>query len=320
MTPAQQAFFQCAHDRIARLSPDVAAALFAALRAIAASLNEAELARLIASGAVDRLITQAFSDVALDREFLRFRAALRTSVEAAFRWNTPYLPRGGKVDGTISVVFDQLNPRVIEAVRTMETRAITSLKESIRETVRQAIERGITDGVAPQTIARGLRDVIGLSPSQEAAVANYRALLESGDREALTRLLRDRRFDATLDRALGPNGEGLAASRIDTMVEAYRRKSVAMNANTITSTAVKDAYKVAQRESWASAVDAGIIEPGRLQKTWIGIGDDRERPGHLIMNNTVVPFDEPYPNGDMYAGEGDPWNCRCLDQVTVARA
>jgi hypothetical protein len=320
MTQAQQAFFQRAHDRIARLSPEVAAAVFAALRTIAASLSEAELTQLIAAGAIDRLVTQVFADATVDRSFLPLRAALRTSVETAFRWNTPYLPRGGKIDGEIVVMFDHLNPRVIEAMRTLETRVVSGMKEAMRETVRQAIARGLENQVVPRTIARGLRDVIGLAPSQEAAVANFRALLEAGDREALTRLLRDRRFDRTLERALGSNGTGLSAERIDAMVEAYRRKSVAMNANTITSTAVKDAYKIAQRESWASAIDAGIIGDGELQKRWIGVGDERERTGHLAMNNIVVAFDEPYPNGDTYAGEHDPWNCRCLDMITVARA
>jgi hypothetical protein len=321
MTEQQAIFFQRAHDRIARLSPAVAIALARALRAIAASLDEPELARLIAIGAIDRVITLALADATFDRAFLPFRVALRRAVETGFRWNTPYLPRGGKIDGTVAVVFDQLNQRVIEALRTLETRVVSGLKDSIRETVRQSIARGLEQGLAPRTIARGLRDVIGLSPTQESAVANYRRLLEAGDREALTRLLRDRRFDRTLEKALGKNGTGLTAERIDRMVEAYRRKSVAMNADTIVTTATKDAYKIAQRESWSAAIDAGIVPSGRLQKTWRHLaGQLHPRPHHEAMDGETVPFDQPYSNGDTYAGESDPWNCHCLDLVTVARS
>lgn len=317
MTEAQQRAFDRAHRRVAGLQPDVAAAVLTFFRLVTIGLSEVALAAAIRDGSINVVLDVLISAAMLERASVPLRRALRSTMEKAFTFNTPSLPKGGKVDGTIAIFFDRLNPRVLDAIRTLETRVITELHDSVRETVRQAIERGITEGLGPRATARYVREVISLGPRGETAVANYRAMLEAGDREALTRQLRDRRFDPTLDRALGQGGAGLSAEQVDRMVAAYSKKTLASNAETIARTATLESYKIAQRESWASAIDAGIVDQGRLNRRWIGVGDDRERPGHLAMNNTVVGFDEPYPNGDTYAGQGDPWNCRCIDLFFV---
>jgi hypothetical protein len=223
MTETQRRFFDLAHQRVSRLEPEVALAVLAVFRTVVASLKDAEIARLIASGAFERITTHILSESLLDRATASLRQQLRRTTETSFRLNVPYLPKAGKIDGTVAVFFDRLNPRVIDALRTLETRVITTLNEDIRETVRQHLARGIEAGAAPRTIAKGLRDVIGLSPRGEQAVANFETMLREGDREALTRLLRDRRFDRTLERAFGPDGKGLTEKQIDSMVSAYRR-------------------------------------------------------------------------------------------------
>lgn len=319
MTAAQLREWERARVRVARLQPNVGAAVLQSFARILAALPESTVARIIAEGATDRILTVLLAEAVLERATMPVRFALRDAVERSFRLNVPYLPRGGRIDGTIAVLFDHLNPRVTEALRTLETRVVSGLHESVRETVRQTITRGVEEQRAPAAIARTVRDVVGLSPRQEAAVANFRALLESGDREALSRVLRDKRFDRTLDRAIGADGKGLSSEQIDSMTAAYRKRSIARNAETISRTATQDAYKIAQRESWQSAIDRGIIEPGRLMREWIGVNDERERPSHVAMNNTVVPFDQLYPNGQRYPGEGE-FNCRCIDRFFIARA
>lgn len=319
MTPVQRQFWTLAHSRIARLRPDMVAAALAMFRIVGAGLNERELVDAIAAGALDVIVTRILSDALLERASLPLRRQIRETIEESFRFNTRYLPRAGKVNGTLAVFFDRLNPRVIEAVRTLETNVVGGMNESMRATVLQAVERGLVERRAPRTIARGIREVIGLSPRGEEAVANFRKMLETGDREALTRLLRDRRFDRTLDRALGKGGTGLTSAQIESMVAANRRKAIALNANTVASTAVKDAYKIATRESWASAIDRGIVDGDRLMRQYIGVDDERERDKHRALNNQIVRFDQPYSSGQMYAGEGD-YNCRCIDRYFIARA
>lgn len=317
MTAEQRAALDRARTRIARLQPDVLAAILVAFRQITHALTEAGLVRVIASGAIDRVVTVLLADLVLDRATMPLRVALRDVVEKAFRWNVSYLPKGGKVNGTVAVMFDTLNPRVLEALRSLETSAITTLKDDVREAVRQTIARGLEQRQAPTTIARTVRAVIGLSPRGEHAVANYRTMLEAGDREALSRLLRDRRFDQTLEKALGADGKGLSEKQIDAMTDAYRRRAIAANAETISRTATQTAYKIANDESWRSAVERGIIHGGSLRKQWIGVDDERERDSHRVMNDEIVAFDSPYSNGQIIPGFGE-YNCRCISRVFVA--
>lgn len=319
MTSAQRQAWDRARTRIARLEPFVAAAVVRTIALLVAALPESKLTRLLHDGAIDDVLTVLLAQAALDRATMPFRLALRDVMERAFRWNVPYLPSAGKIDGTIAVVFDHLNPRVIEAMRTLETRAVSGFEQSVRDTVRQTIARGLENRQTPAAIARDLRAVIGLAPKDEAAVANFRAMLERGDRDALTRLLRDRRFDQTLERALGADGKGLTAPQIDTMVDAYRRRAIAANAETVSRTATQDAYKIATRESWQSAIDRGIVPRGGVQRRWLHLdGQDHPRPHHQKMQGQTVPIDAPYSNGDTFAGENDPWGCHCLDIYEVA--
>jgi hypothetical protein len=151
--------------------------------------------------------------------------------------------------------------------------------------------------------------VIGLAPNQLKAVDNFRQMLETGDAEALTRALRDRRFDKTIRNAL--KGDGLTPEQIDRMTDAYRKRFLAFNAETNTRTAALDAQKLGQRLTWEQAVARGDVDGSRLTKRWSGTLDDRERDSHLAMEGETVPWDQPYSNGQMQPGDSE-YNCRCV--------
>jgi hypothetical protein len=204
---------------------------------------------------------------------------------------------------------------VIDAVRQLETRVMTTLDASIRETVRAYVENGLRDGASPRTVARGLRSVIGLAPNQETAVANFEKALRGENPNATPTdyKLRDKRFDRTL--AKGP----LSEAQIEKMVTAYRKRMVAFNAETNARTAALDAQKLAQRLAWEDAIAKGLVEPGSLYKTWRGVMDDSERDTHIAMEGDTVPFDQPHTNGQMIPGEGE-WGCRCVDVISVRAA
>jgi SPP1 gp7 family putative phage head morphogenesis protein len=216
---------------------------------------------------------------------------------------------------TTPVRFNVLAPNVVDGIRALDSRVLANLKDEIRETVRAYVEQGLRDGQSPAAIARGLRDVIGLAPNQLDAVNNFRRMLEEGDREALTRLLRDRRFDAQLEKAFA--GDGLSSAQIDKMTDAYRKRMVAFNAETNTRTAALDAQKLANHLSWEEAVASGRIDGGALFKRWATVRDDRVRPEHQAMEGEVVKWDEYYSNGQMVPGESD-YNCRCLSVFFTA--
>lgn len=321
MTPAERAFWLKANRRVSGLTPEMNAALLRAFAIIRESFSEAEIARIVASGNVENVMRVALSEAVLDRAFIPVRQRIRQTTERGFKFATADLPKKGKIDGEVAVAFDHLSPKVVDAVRELETDAINTLKGEVKEVTRAFVENGLRDGRPPRAVARQLRTVIGLAPNQEVAVQNFERLLRAGDREALTRALRDKRFDATLRRALGANGAGLTDAQIESMTTAYRRKFVAFNANVNAKTHTFDSYKLGQKLSWDQAKESGVIPPGhQVTKTWVHLaGQDHPRLHHQAMHGETVPADQPYSNGDTYAGEGDPWGCHCTDRYSVVR-
>lgn len=315
MSPAQLALFMRTHAKIATLRPDVAASVVRAWATIANAFSESELADLITAGYADRLIAEALSDQMLDRALVPLRERMRTVVRSGFQYTLPSLPNGGKIDGTLVVTFDSLSPDVLRAIRTLETPVVSRLTDDVRDVVRARVTQGLVDGEAPRTIARDLRSVIGLGPSQYEQIQRYREALTTGDITAVKRYtLRSKTVDRMM--ANGP----LSEKQIATEIQRYTKRRIALNAETTARTATLDAFKLGQRLSWQAAIDSGVVPPGRqLMKQWIGVMDERERPEHVAMENETVPFDEPFSNGEMVPGEST-YNCRCIARYYLGRA
>jgi hypothetical protein len=211
-----------------------------------------------------------------------------------------------------------LNPNTVKAALGLESTALETLTAEVAATVRQVVARGITEGVNPRTVARGLREAVGLAPNQEAAVTNFRAALEAGDfTKARGYALRDKRFDATLKKA-----ETLTPEQIDRMAGAYRQRYVAWNAETHARTAALDAQRLGQKEAWETSLRETGFDRQRVTKRWVATVDDRTREEHLEANGTIVQIDEmyPYDGGVMTPGEGT-YNCRCVEliRITIGR-
>jgi len=272
------------------------------------TLTPAQIHQYITTGSLDR----ALGNASIDQMFEGARAATRDSMRAAFDYYRRDLPGGPTRGGLPAVTFDVLSPRVVEAVRSIDTRVFTTLKDDVREVFRLYVEDGLQRGLGPVAMSRGLVDVLGLAPNQFKAISNFERLLRDGSREALTRALRDRRFDKTLERTLGPGAtDELKDSQITRMVDKYRANMEAFNAETNARTAALDSFKWGQNLMWSEAVDNGVVDGDRLMKRWVGVKDDREREEHLAMEGEEVPYDEPFSNGEMVPGDST-YNCRCI--------
>lgn len=298
------------------LEPDVSRAILQAWDELRRSLSLAELEQLIRSASPERLLSEVLSPQELDRLFADLRIELQRALEEAARHHARVIP--GVAPRT---VFGVLNPHVLAAVQALDDRVVSELKRELRASFRGALLEGLEAGHGPRVIARRARDSIGLAPNQRAAVRNFRQLLIKGDRNALRRKLRDRRFDRTLDRALGARGTGLGRAQIDRMAEAYERRMIAHNAELNARTASVDAMKMGQRLSWEEAILRGTVPRERLMRRWAAVGgplgDGRNRPEHLAMHGERRQFDEPYSNGQTVPGE-DEFNCRCIEVFYIA--
>jgi hypothetical protein len=319
MTPSEEKLWSSVIARSAVYAAELRQAILDAFSLIRDQMNEREIARAVELGRIDLLFAEALDRAARDLAYRQIRESIRRGILDGVKFYARDLPRGGRIDGKLSIGFDLLNPRMIDAVRELETRVITTLDQALVDTVKAYVENGIRDGVNPRTVARSLRSVLGLAPNQELAVRNYEKALrgENPNASPTDYLLRDKRFDRTVAKG------DLSEQQIETMVAAYRKRMLAFNAETNARTAALDAQKLAQRLSWEDAIQKGIVSRDRMQKTWIGVLDERERETHVKMEGVTVGFDEPFilPDGTPQQIPGDTeFNCRCIARYSQARA
>jgi hypothetical protein len=304
--------------RIARfaksLEPEMARRILRAFNVIRTVLSEAEMVELLALGAgADRVVSTVANFESLNNMLVSTvgpglnGGAIRAG--AAFSIDLPNaLAREAAKTG-----IDLLNPRVLDALKKLDDQVFLKMVIGTQESLQQVIERNLAEGLGHRAVARKAKEVIGLAPNQERAVSNFEKMLRDGNREALTRRLRDRRFDGTLRRALGPKGTGLTESQITKMVSANRRRAIASNAARHSKDAALDATRLGQRLSFEDAFSKGLANRSETWKRRHSVGDSNVRPEHAEIDGDEAQFDEPYLNGEIVAGDSSI-GCRCSDE------
>jgi hypothetical protein len=169
---------------------------------------------------------------------------------------------------------------------------------------------------------------LGLTSEQATWARNYEISL--GDVEAkvppsadaLTRKLRDRRFDRTVAKAIR-EGQPIPDETRQAMVAAYRNRTLRYRAETIALNEASTALHAAQIEAWDQAVARGAVAEVNVRRFWITAGDDHVRPTHRAvpaMNRGGVGLHEAFqtPKGPtMQPGwQFDP-GCRCRVRVRI---
>ena len=197
VTPGERALRRRLQRRALEQSPILARRELAFYDFIRRLLTERELVDAIELGFIEPIIAELLSDEALEPGLLSFRVAMNQTLASSAAMATAELPRAFR-----PAAFDVLNPLILDAARDRNAIAIARIKAGVRETVRRAGIEALAAGQHPRTAARRIRGVIGLAPNQERAIRNFEDMLRRGDRQALMRQLRDRRFDPTLRKAL----------------------------------------------------------------------------------------------------------------------
>lgn len=314
MTPAELRLWAILARRAGVLTPELAANIMAAFQELRAGLSDADLERAVRMGYAEQIVAQIVSDAAWEAAMRPVRDTMRRSILQSVPYYARALPIPPAAAKEVAVSFDYLSPNVITAIRQLEIATLGKLEESTRETLRAFVENGLRDGASPASMAKNIRNLFGLSPSQAQEVENFRqALAGANGRSIANYNLRNRTVDRLL--AKGP----LTPAQIDRYTELYRQKRIAQNAYTNARTAAGDAQKLANRLAWQEAIAKGAVDGSRLKRKWIGVNDARERPSHVAMNDEVAPFDQPYSNGQIVPGFGE-YNCRCVERFFVSTA
>lgn len=228
----------------------------------------------------------------------------------------------------VGISFDVTFPRAAELIRQNRLEFITSFTKTQRDTARQAIERAATEGLGPRETARHFFRSIGLAPNQERAVANYRRLLEANRSDALSRAMRDPRFDALVQSAI-EQGKPLTPRQINMMVERYRQNFIRMRAETIARTEAHEAFNAARDEAVEQMVEQSGIDPDRASRIWNVTRDGRERDWHATMHRQERKIGEKFVDGkgnqlmrpgDKNAPAETIIQCRCTLTFRIAPA
>ncbi len=228
------------------------------------------------------------------------------------------------------VQFAVRNLQAEQWLRDYSSTLIKDIVDDQRTMVRNYLTDGLSKGSNPRTTAldlvgrlvNGKREggVIGLTASQEKWLSNYAAELASDNPEvSLTRLLRDKRFDKTILKAV-KNGEAIPADLQAKMVRNYTNRALQYRAETIARSETITALHAAQEQSVNQAIQSGAITQSQVKYVWHTAHDARVRDTHRSMDNQVQRMGVPFVTGSgahlLYPGDpsgpaAEVINCRC---------
>lgn len=211
--------------------------------------------------------------------------------------------------------FDALNPKVTSFLDKYELDLIVEIDDKAREGIRHVVNQGLKNGANPRDTARDVRQIVGLTERQAAAVGAFRKQLQTfHEKKSASRMnlggkvsraaggaqtfavdgsgkpldgifdrrLRDFRYDKTLQAAMD-TGKPLTPAQIDKMVEAYSRKYRRYRSEMIARTESLRATNAGILASWQQAAQAGLVDEEAMRKTWLTAKDERTCPICLPM-------------------------------------
>jgi hypothetical protein len=299
-----------------KAGPTVAAAFLEALRRVRNTIKEEMLRDAIERGDV----AGAMRALGVEAELTdALKPGLTTPLEDVF------IQAGRKTTArTLGVragmSFNLTNPHAATFLRNYDFGLIQQVSQDTRDGIRRVIEDAFKMGGHPYEQARKIRESLGLTENQAAAVDNFERMLRNKDRTALTRARRDRRHDPTLNRALGPNADReLTDEQITTMVNRYRNNTIRDRAETISRTETMRASNTAMQLAWRQAVDNGLLAGQDTRRYWLVTPDDRlceycEQVPDMNPDGVMLDGYFQTPFGPILAPPLHP-NCRCITYI-----
>lgn len=300
-------------ERLIRLldkaEPQLARRFVAVLRDMKNSYDLSDLERLIAQGRYNEALATLEARAGIFGSAVNSVFVLAGQDTARFMQN---------VLGIV-IDFNQVNSRAVSRMSQSRLRLVREFTQEQRRATQLALVDGINRGANPRQQARAFVDSIGLTQQQQQSVNNFRRLLETNSRDALTRRLRDRRFDPTLENAIASDTP-LTGDQIDRMVQRYGERFLQYRSRVIARTEALRSVHEGNDEMYQQAFDTGDLSPDEVTQTWITARDERVRRSHAAMHGQQQPVGQPFRSGNgyllMYPGDGsapasETVQCRC---------
>jgi len=236
-----------------RLEPEIRVAFLNAVEAAKKSIPVNRLTELLEDGNITGALEAV--NIKLTPEQLR-------PIEDAI---TKATVSTAKVTATeFGMNFSLIQPHAVRFAMEQAGKLIVGIDSETRQAVADIVTRGVREGVAPRQQARLIREIVGLTRRDAAAVDRFlHGAIESGMR--------------------GPQARGRA--------ERMARRLLNRRAENIARTETIHASNMGTQISWESAQDAGLLPPG-TQKVWIATEDSRTCPICAVLDGQVVDLGE----------------------------
>ncbi|MBB3144935.1 hypothetical protein FHS21_001336 [Phyllobacterium trifolii] len=231
--------------------------------------------------------------------------------------------------------FGVRNPEGEAFLRDHSAQLVTRIVDDQRVAIRQALETGLSQGRNPRSTAldvvgrinrvSGRREggIIGLTSPQERFVTSARQELLSGDsallRNYLTRQRRDKRFDATVLKAI-KEGKPILAETVARIAGRYSDRLLQLRGEMLARTETMTALGTARQNAMRQQIDNGKVAASDVKKIWRSAGDGRVRHTHRVLNGKAAEIDGVFQSvsGAVLRYPGDPLapvseisGCRC---------
>ena len=191
----------------------------------------------------------------------------------------------GRTTG-MGVSLDLVRPESVAWIKKYAGDQVQYIDRTTKEGIRKIILAGHEEGLAIPEQTKRIKELIGLHPKQVDAL---RAFEES----------------------MGPGA--------DRAVERYANRLLRTRAETIALTETHTAANEGQRAANAGAVERGILDPAKYERSWLVTPDDRLCPVCEGLDGARAEL----PSGDFDrgGGRGPPRHprCRCCEIIVERR-
>ena len=306
-----------------RMTPAVRDAFIAAIENIRNTANLREIEEYLGAGDVDAVL----GALNLQPEYF---AGVRDAIDEAF-------VKGGQMPVSLrtslsAIPFNRRHWAAEEWAQRNGSRFIVDVTESTREGVREAVVAGLQQGTGPGPLARQLvgtvnastrkrqGGILGLTRQQAKWVMNARLELESLSPAYFKRNARDRRFDATIRKAIKA-GKPLAKADIDRIVRRYSDGLLSYRAGIVARTEAHQALNAGRMEAMRQTAENADVPLSQIEMKWQATKDLRTRDTHRGMGGQTAPFGGVFvsPNGAVMGYPGDTSRGASSSEVVACR-
>lgn len=178
--------------------------------------------------------------------------------------------------------FDVTNPLVTDWIRSHAAEIVTQISEESRQAIRDLVQRSYDKSIPAQTLARMIRQSIGLTSRDALAVTRRRALLIA---------------------------EGKKPELVERLTERYAAQLLRRRAEMIAKTELIKAETEGQLALWRQQAEAGFINGNLAGVSWIVTPDDRLCQRCSPLEGEIVGLGQLFEGG--VTGPPLHPSCRC---------